>query len=286
MQLKTVSSIGLAFLLVVGVVGVASAQVEVAATQGILIRVDAPKANEWAAIRDTIRIRVLCYDGRLNQGFQLAVIDSSVSETATTGVDITTVANDFATKIYYSANYNGSQDTTTPFEITKGDGGPAPAGSGSGVDTFRVKIPVVAMAGLESVSNHALKVVVDPANEDPLNNLMRNRKITPAIAGFGATRVGDGKLFGVDGARPIHGDVFESIDLDLGRLNPVMVDTSGTGPQRHRPERPRPLLRPRDPDYHRQGIQSGAESEYRRDSRRQGGQDRSRSRARRLDCAL
>ena len=34
MQLKTVSSIGLAFLLVVGVVGVASAQ-EVAGTQGI-----------------------------------------------------------------------------------------------------------------------------------------------------------------------------------------------------------------------------------------------------------
>ncbi len=38
MQLKTVSSIGLAFLLVVGVVGVASAQ-EVAATPGIFIRV-------------------------------------------------------------------------------------------------------------------------------------------------------------------------------------------------------------------------------------------------------
>ena len=70
MQLKTVSSFGLAFLLVVGVVGVASAQVEVAATQGILIRVDAPKANEWAAIGDTIRIRVLCYAGRLDDGFQ------------------------------------------------------------------------------------------------------------------------------------------------------------------------------------------------------------------------
>ncbi len=66
MQLKTVSSIGLAFLLVVGVVGVASAQVEVAATQGILIRVDAPKANEWVAIGDTIRVRILCYEGRLD----------------------------------------------------------------------------------------------------------------------------------------------------------------------------------------------------------------------------
>ena len=79
MQLKTVSSIGLAFLLVVGVVGVASAQVEVAATQGILIRVDAPAANDWAAIGDTIKVRILCYDGRLDgNGFQVAVVDSSV----------------------------------------------------------------------------------------------------------------------------------------------------------------------------------------------------------------
>ena len=55
MQLKTVSSIGLAFLLVVGVVGVASAQ-EVADTRGIFIRVDEPAAGKWAAIGDTIRI--------------------------------------------------------------------------------------------------------------------------------------------------------------------------------------------------------------------------------------
>ena len=70
MQLKTVSSIGLAFLLVFGVVGVASAQVEVAATQGILIRVDAPAANTWATIGDTIRVfRILCYDGRSRRRF-------------------------------------------------------------------------------------------------------------------------------------------------------------------------------------------------------------------------
>ena len=227
MQLKTVSSIGLAFLLVVGVVGVASAQVEVAATQGILIRVDAPAANEWAAIGDTIKIRVLCYDGRLDEGFQLAVIDSSVNETATTGVDITT--RSFDNKIYYTyeAGTTRNTDGTTGVpEITWGDG------TTSGVDTFKVKIPVVASAteadNPESASKHALKVVVDPENDDPLNNLMRNRKITPATAGFGASRVGDGKLFGVDAKRPIHGTVFESIDLDLGRLTPVKVDTSTT----------------------------------------------------------
>ncbi len=212
MQLKTVSSIGLAFLLVVGVVGVASAQ-EVAATQGILIRVDAPKANEWVGIGDTIRVRVLCYDGRLGDNtkdFRLAVVDSSQDDGA-----IGTVQSAQNNKIFY--NLLGSDD-----QIVKGDG------AKSGVDTFKVKIGVTPVVDFESASNHALKVVVIPDGEDPLNNLMRNRKITPAAAGFGATRVGDGKLFGVDGVRPIHVDVFTSIDLDLGRLNTVLVDTSVT----------------------------------------------------------
>ena len=38
-----------------------------------------------------------------------------------------------------------------------------------------------------------------------------------------------GKLFGVDGSRPLHADVFESIALDLGRLNTVKDDTTGLG---------------------------------------------------------
>ncbi len=53
-----------------------------------------------------------------------------------------------------------------------------------------------------------------PTGQDPLNNLMTNKKIAPVTAGFGATRVGDGKLFGVDGVRPIQGSVFTSIALD------------------------------------------------------------------------
>ena len=220
MQLKTVSSIGLAFLLVFGVVGVASAQVEVAATQGILIRVDAPAADKWVAIGDTIRVRILCYEGRLGNGtaagFQLAVVDSSVAD-----ADIGSTVN-LDGGIFY--NFDNTDN-----RVTFGDGGPSP-GSGSGVDTFNVKIGVVAGAGIESASNHALKVVVDPvaAGEASLNNLMRNKKITPATAGFGASRVGDGKLFGVDGARPVHANVFTSIALDLGRLNTVKDDTMGS----------------------------------------------------------
>ena len=219
MLLRTVSSLGLAFLLVVGLVGAASAQ-EVAATQGILIRVDAPQANEWAAIGDTIRIRVLCYDGRLGDGaaagFRLAVVDSGVADTG-----IGTSANP-ETGIFYNF------DNTDP-QVTFGDG------ATSGVDTFKVEIVVAAAANFESASNHALKVVVDPtpAGEAALNNLMKNRKITPATAGFGASRVGDGVLFGVDGARPAHGTgttaIFESIALDLAKINTVKHDTTGDG---------------------------------------------------------
>ena len=227
MLLRTVSSLGLAFLLVVGLVGAAPAQ-EVAATQGILIRVDAPQANTWAAIGDTIRVRVLCYDGRLGDGaaagFRLAVVDSGVADTG-----IGTSANP-ETGIFYNF------DNTDP-QVTFGDG------ATSGVDTFKVEIVVAAVANFESASNHALKVVVDPtaAGETALNNLMKNRKITPATAGFGATRVGDGVLFGVDGARPLHGNVFERIELDLGRLNTVKNDTTGSGATT-------PPARPGDPD--------------------------------------
>ena len=79
MQLKTVSSIGLAFLLVVGMVGVASAQ-EVAATQGIFIRVDKPAAGGWAKIGENVEIRIFCYNDRLNAGVRVAVVDSSVDD--------------------------------------------------------------------------------------------------------------------------------------------------------------------------------------------------------------
>ena len=215
MQLKTVSSIGLAFLLVFGVVGVASAQ-EVAATQGILIRVDRPAANTWVAIGDSIKVRILCYDGRLDGGFNVAVVDSSVAD-----ADIGFSAN-IETKVYYNI---ANTQTTGNARVRAGTTGT------SGVDTFEVTFVVTATANLESDTNHALKIVVSPSAETdgPLNNLMRDKKITPATAGFGASRVGDGKLFGVDGARPLHADVFTSIALDLGRLNTVKDDTSVAG---------------------------------------------------------
>ena len=228
MQLKTVSSLGLAFLLVVGVVGVASAQ-EVAATQGILIRVDKPAANTWAAIDSTIEFRILTYDGRLDAGFTVSVRDSSLGDGDAAGE---------GGVIHYTVDVPENADSATPdaprdnaLFISLSPAIFVSKGLGSGIDTFTVQIGVTA-GTTETASNHAVKVVVDPiGDEGPLNNLMEDKKITPATAGFGATRVGDGKLFGVDGARPLHGTteedrVFTSIALDLSKLS---TDTTFQG---------------------------------------------------------
>ena len=226
MVLRTVSGLGLTILLVVGVVGVVSAQVEVAVTQGILIRVDAPKADEWAAIGDTIQVRILCYDGRLDAGFTVSVRDSSLGDGDVSGAD---------GDIHFTLDVPENADRATPDDprvnalvLSLSPPVVVSKGLGSGIDTFTVQISVFP-GTIETASNHAVKVVVDPTGgEGPLNNLMTDKKIAPAFAGFGATRVGDGVLFGVDGARPLHAGVFTSIALDLGKLNTVVNDTTGS----------------------------------------------------------
>ena len=203
MQLKTVSSFGLAFLLVVGVVGLASAQ-EVATTPGIFIRVDKPAVNEWAKIGETVEIRIYCYDGRLAGGVRVAVVDSSVDD------DEIGTGRNLENKVYFNE----------PFAISDGD---AVFGDGANVDTFKISFDIVALENLETANSRSAKVVIVPLDEDPLNNLMTDKKIAPVSSGFGATRVGDGKLFGIDGHRPFHGDLFRSISLDL---DAVSTDTT------------------------------------------------------------
>ena len=234
MQLKTVSSIGLAFLLVFGVVGVASAQ-EVAATQGIFIRVDKPAANSWAKIGDKIVFRVLCYDQRLDAAFTITLKDSSLADDPATPAGLYTISipenstqvdvDDAGTDADERLISGASVSPTAALTVTKG--------LGSGVDTFTVTLTVEQDDGIETDNNHAVKVVVDTdAATNPggaLNNLMTNKKITPATAGFGASRVGDGRLFGIDSVRPLHASVFTRIELDLGRLNTVKDDTSDLG---------------------------------------------------------
>ena len=220
MQLKTVSSIGLAFLLVFGVVGVASAQ-EVAATQGIIIRVDEPDANTWAKIGDNIVVRVLTYDGRLDSGFTVSVRDSTLGDAAAEGADGTE---------YLTFTVPGNASDATPDNPRRApdtaDGWTK--GLGSGVDTFTVTIAVPA-EDQESASNHAVKVVVNPTGDDaPLNNLMTDKKITPATTGFGATIVGDGKQFGIDQSRPVQTNVFSSIRLNREGLDVDIDGTSGS----------------------------------------------------------
>ena len=219
MQLRTVSSLGLALLLVVVVVGVACAQ-EVADVPGIMIRVDKPAANEWVKIDDRIDIRILAYDGLLDGGFRLSVVDATLDDDdvgATAGGSA--AADGF---VYY--NIYVPNPGNLPGEVEFGNG------ESSGVDTFRVSITVSPQGTpFESKSSRAVKVVVDldaatAGNE--LNNLMTNRKITPASEGFGASRVGDGVRFGIDANRPIHANAFKSFSVETESLS---LDTTRTG---------------------------------------------------------
>ncbi|MCE2441426.1 MAG: T9SS type A sorting domain-containing protein [Candidatus Latescibacteria bacterium] len=226
MQLKTVSSIGLAFLLVFGVVGVASAQ-EVATTQGVVIRVDEPDANTWAAIDDEIKIRILTYDGRLDAGFTVSVRDSAVADDATEG------AIHFTLGVPENSSIVGNEALTDERDLeatgTNASDAAIVKGHNAGIDTFRITITIPA-GTITTANNRSVKIVVDPvgtdANNGPVNNLATDKKITPATAGFGATIVGDGVKFGIDNLRPTTDGVFTSIVLDTDDLE---TDTTDAG---------------------------------------------------------
>ena len=242
MQLKTVSSFGLAFLLVLGVVGVASAQ-DVADPQGVAIRVDAPAANSWAIIGDMVTIRILTYDGYLDTGFRVSVRNSDVEDDPTaaltegvhfnisvadnstnTGIDDPLTEDDPATpavendeRIIDSNGGNGASAegsiAITTYTVRKA--------VGAGIDTFTISFPIPdgGTTGSRTVNNAAVKVVVDTddalSGGGALNNLMTDKKITPATTGFGASRVGDGVSFGFDNDRPDIAGVFNKIVLDV-----------------------------------------------------------------------
>ena len=219
MQLRTFSSLGLALLLVVVVVGVACAQ-EVADVRGIMIRVDKPAADAWVKIDDRIDIRILAYDGLLDGGFRLSVVDATLDDD---DVGITAGGSAAADGFVYYNIYVPNPGNL-PGEVEFGNG------ESSGVDTFRVSITVSPQGTpFESKNSRAVKVVVDldaatAGNE--LNNLMTNRKISPASAGFGASRVGDGVRFGIDANRPIHANAFKSFSVETESLS---FDTTRTG---------------------------------------------------------
>lgn len=218
MRLRRVSGPGLAFLLVVGNAGVARAQ-NVAEPQGIMVRVDRPADGAWAGIGGRIEIRVLAYDGILDEGFRVSVADASVRDEDVGVTDGGAVSRGF---VYYNIYIPGPGNL--PAGVAFGDG------EASGIDTFRVSITVSPQStAFQSEDGRSAKVVVDldaATDGNELNNLMTKWKITPASTGFGAGRVGDGVRFGVDANRPVHADVFESFSVEMDALNP---DTTQAG---------------------------------------------------------
>lgn len=218
MRLRRISGPGLALFLAAGSAGVAGAQ-NVADPQGIMIRVDRPANDAWAGIGGRIEIRVLAYDGILDEGFRVSVADASVRDEDVGVTNGGAVSRGF---VYY--NIYIPDPRNLPPGVAFGDSGP------SGIDTFRVSITVSPQAvPFQSEDRRSAKVVLDldaASDGGELNNLMTEWKITPASTGFGAGRVGDGVRFGIDANRPVHGDVFESFSVETDALS---VDTTRTG---------------------------------------------------------
>lgn len=232
MQLKTVSSIGLVFLLVFGVVGVASAQ-DVAGTQGVVIRVDKPAANTWVAVDGKIELRVLTYDDRLNAGFNVTLMDSATADNA--AADAAGVHFRFEVPNHA---INGDEDISTDatarnITITNPTGAAVTVVKGhkAGIDTFRITM-TLSTGEVTSKNASSVKVVIDPlatpdAANGPISNLATNAKITPASSGFGATIVGDGVKFGIDNDPPETANVFSKIELDIEKLNTDTLSDAG-----------------------------------------------------------
>ncbi len=219
MRLWTSAGTGLSIFLIVGVVGVAGA-VDVADPPGIMIRVDRPAANAWAGIGDGIEIRILSFEGALDEGFRVSVVDATVRDR-----DVGVTAGGSAAArgfVYYNIYIPGPDNL--PSGVAFGND------EASGVDTFRVSITVSPKdAAFETENNRAAKVVVDlDADEagNELNNLMTRTKIAPASTGFGANRVGDGVRFGIDANRPVHTGAFGSFAVETDNLG---VDTTSAG---------------------------------------------------------
>lgn len=211
MKFRRVSGPGLALLLAVGIAGDAGGR-EVADPQGISIRVDRPAAGAWAGVGDSIEIRILAYDGILDEGFRVSVADATVDDEDVGVVAAADAAGGF---VYY--NIYIPNPANLPPGVAFGDS------EASGIDTFRVTIAVTPMGtAFESKNSRSAKVVVDldaGSDGNELNNLMTKWKITPASTGFGAGRVGDGVRFGVDANRPVHADVFESFSVEADALS-------------------------------------------------------------------
>ncbi len=212
MQLRRFLGPVLAIQMAFGFVRVAWPQ-EVADTRGIAIRVDNPAAGAWARIDDMIDIRILTFDGILDAGFRVSVVDATLDDD---DVGLTAGGSEAGDGFVYYNIYIPDPGSPPP-GVAFGDG------EASGVDTFRVSFAVSPqVTAFESRNSRAVKVVVDldaATSGNELNNLMADRKITPASSGFGASSVGDGVRFGVDGNRPIHAGAFTSFSVvtkDLG----------------------------------------------------------------------
>ena len=209
MQVKRFCGLLLGVLLVLGISSSATGQI----TAGIAIRVDRPDSGEVVAIGDSIVVRVFN---------TLAAVPTQVT------IKIAIADNDTDTVALDKAGIGASDEFTRV--ITERIDDPATAAVDS---VFRASF-VIAPGGPEETK--LLAVFVDVVGPGPGTeggrttsfSSLDGRSAVSAAPEFG--KVGDLKTFGVDGQRPVIGDIIERVYLDanIRPEDPTKLVNDGT----------------------------------------------------------
>ncbi len=193
--------------------------------QGVRIRVERIDHGEWAAIGDSIEVKVITRGTELSGVVVTIVAPGDTLALSTTQADdgLTAVrgyvagdddANDFAPNYTASMSVSGT-DVSGPAGVAGG------VSSASGATTFSFRFPVLATHNQESDDSQSLMVAAYVDEGDVGNDFkyLDNQMTDVQESVLFSADVGDGVLFGIDARRPDGDDVFTTVKIDTAALN-------------------------------------------------------------------
>ncbi len=222
MQAKRLLCCGFAFLFVLAFAGVASA-LDVSDAQGTWVRIKSPANGAWVAIGDSIVVEVSTVS---------AATGITVSIVQPDGDDEGTAPDAFTAGVPTLA---AADLTATTDDDTRADGVLLDiAGGVTGVPDAKLATFIfrVAADATNRVTKLGLSVQVaitgGGAAEGTIYNTTDDEQILTGATGFATTKVGDGKTFGIDNQRPVHGTVFTEmilVDSDKKKISGTVATT-------------------------------------------------------------
>ncbi len=221
MQAKRLLSCGFAFLFIFALAGVSSAA-DVSDARGTWVRIERPADGAWSAIGDTVVVAVHTVSSATALTVTIKAPDGDDD-----GEAADDVLADGATALSLSNTALTTQDEDrtdgSTVELDEGD---------NGATIVRFYFAVNA-DGTELQRNGLfveVEVVGGGTAAGTISNLTEDEQILPGATGFPTTVVGDGKTFGYDNKRPVHGTAFGNNmfileDGEGDRINGAVVST-------------------------------------------------------------